>query len=67
MNITIEKVVYPGKALGRGEDGIATFVEGALAGELVEVRVTKNKKTYKEAKLLEVVKPSPERIRSHRL
>jgi len=62
MNIAIEKVVYPGKALGRGEDGIATFVEGALAGELVEVQITKNKKSFKEAKLLEVIKPSPERI-----
>lgn len=62
MTITIEKIVYPGKALGRGEDGIATFTDGALAGEVVEVRITKNKKTFREAKLLEVVKPSPDRI-----
>ncbi len=58
MKIKIEKVVYPGKALGRGDDGIATFTEGALAGETAEVAVTKSKKTFKEAKLVEIVTPS---------
>ncbi|MFH1367752.1 MAG: 23S rRNA (uracil(1939)-C(5))-methyltransferase RlmD [Elusimicrobiota bacterium] len=62
MIITIEKIVYLGKALGRGEDGIATFVEGALPGEKVDVTVTKAKKTFKEAKLVSVLEPSPMRI-----
>ncbi|MCB4791223.1 MAG: 23S rRNA (uracil(1939)-C(5))-methyltransferase RlmD [Elusimicrobia bacterium] len=62
MEIVIEKIVYPGNALGRGSDGIATFVEGALVGEVVEVEVFKNKKTFKEARLLNIIKPSPLRI-----
>lgn len=64
MEIVIEKVVYPGNALGRGADGIATFVEGALAGETVEVKVFKNKKTFKEARLTNIIKPSPLRIQA---
>jgi 23S rRNA (uracil-5-)-methyltransferase RumA len=55
QRITIEKIVYPGKALGRGDDGIATFVEGALPGETVEIAVTKSKKTFKEGLLVGVV------------
>lgn len=62
MKIKIEKIVYPGKALGRGEDGIATFVEGALPGEKADVIVTKSKKTFKEAKLASIIEPSPMRI-----
>ena len=61
--IKIEKVVYPGKALGRGSDGIATFVEGALAGETAEVEVYKNKKTFKEATLINIKVSSPDRIK----
>ena len=61
MIIKIEKVVYPGKALGRGEDGIATFIDGALAGETAEVLITKSKKTFKEAKLVKIITPAAER------
>lgn len=62
MQIKIEKIVYPGKGLGRGEDGVAVFAEGGLPGETVEVEVTKSKKSFKEAKLVSVAKPSPDRI-----
>lgn len=62
-DIKIEKVVYPGKALGRSSDGIATFVEGALAGETAEVEVYKSKKTFKEATLLNIKTSSTERIK----
>lgn len=60
--IRIEKIVYPGKALGRGEDGIATFVEGALPDEVVEVDILKKKRTFKEAKLKNVVEHSVCRV-----
>lgn len=63
MNISIEKIVYPGKALGRGADGIATFTDNALPGETVDVVISKSKKTYKEAKLVSIVQPSTFRIR----
>ncbi|MHB9155406.1 MAG: 23S rRNA (uracil(1939)-C(5))-methyltransferase RlmD [Endomicrobiales bacterium] len=62
MKITVEKIVYPGTSLGRGADGIATFVEGCLPGEAVEVTITRNKKTFREGKLAELLSLSPERI-----
>lgn len=62
MQIKVEKVVYPGKSLGRGADGIAVFAEGALPGETIEVEIIKNKKTFKEARFVSVIEPSPQRI-----
>lgn len=60
--LTVDKVVYPGRSLGRADDGIAVFTDGALAGEEVEIFVTKSKKSFREAELISVVKPSPLRI-----
>lgn len=58
MRINIEKIVYPGKSLGRCEDGLAAFTEGALPGETVDIEVTRDKKTFREGKLLNVIEPS---------
>ncbi len=62
MEITIEKIVYPGKSLGRGEDGIAVFTNGGLPGERLDVKITKNKKTFKEAVIEKIIKASEIRI-----
>lgn len=42
-------------------DGFTLFIQGALPGERVRVKVLKLKKKYGYAKLLEVLKPSPHR------
>ena len=44
-------------------DGLAVFVEGALPGETVVVEIVTVKKNYAVGKLIEVVKPSPERVK----
>jgi 23S rRNA (uracil-5-)-methyltransferase RumA len=62
MQITIEKIVYPGRSLGRGEDGIATFTDGALAGEVVELDVYRNKKNFREGKITDIIESSLQRI-----
>lgn len=62
MQITIEKIVYPGRSLGRGEDGIVTFTDGALAGEVVELDVYKKKKSFGEGRITGILKGSPLRI-----
>lgn len=60
---TIEKIVYPGKALGKVQnEGIIAFIDGALPGETVEVEVMRRKKKYIEGKALNILTPSPERI-----
>ncbi|PIZ13020.1 MAG: 23S rRNA (uracil(1939)-C(5))-methyltransferase RlmD [Elusimicrobia bacterium CG_4_10_14_0_8_um_filter_37_32] len=62
MQIKIEKIVYPGKSLGRGADGVATFTEGCLPGEVVEVNIVRDKKTFRLAETVKIIENSPERI-----
>ena len=62
MKLAINKIVYPGRSFATGEDGIVVFTDGALPGEVADVVLTKNKKTYKEAALQAIVEPSPDRI-----
>ena len=57
----IEDVAPGGKALAR-IDGRVVFVDRGLAGDVVEARLTKVKRTFAEARLERVVEPSPSRI-----
>jgi 23S rRNA (uracil1939-C5)-methyltransferase len=43
-------------------DGYVVFVRGAVPGDRVVARVTRSKRDYAEAVLVEVLDPSPERI-----
>lgn len=52
---------HDGEGVGRA-NGYTLFVQGALPGETVRVRVMKTKKQYGYAKLLEIVKASPDRV-----
>ncbi len=60
MQLRIEKIVYPGRSLGRTE-GKIVFTDEGIPGELVEVEVLKDKKSYAEARTVEVIENSPER------
>ncbi len=60
--IKLEKLTYGGDAMGRLPDGRAVFVPFGLAGEKVRIRLVLEKKNFAKAELLEVIKPSPERI-----
>ncbi|MGA2090364.1 MAG: 23S rRNA (uracil(1939)-C(5))-methyltransferase RlmD [Endomicrobiales bacterium] len=62
MKLTVNKIVYPGRSLAVGDDGIVVFSDGALPGECIDVTITKNKKSYKEASLLSIDQPSSDRI-----
>ena len=48
--------------VGRGADGAAVFVRGALPGDTVEARCYRAKKKYSEAEAIEITKPSPYRM-----
>ncbi|MFJ2047759.1 23S rRNA (uracil(1939)-C(5))-methyltransferase RlmD [Paenibacillus taichungensis] len=52
---------HDGEGVGRA-NGYTLFVQGALPGETVRVKVMKTKKQYGYAKLLEIVKASPDRV-----
>lgn len=62
FQVTLEKMVYGGEALGRLPDGRAVFVPFALPGETVRVRLVEEKRGFARAELLEVVSPSERRI-----
>jgi len=59
--LTIEDMSAEGQGIGR-IDGMAVFVDGALAGDMVKAELTTLKKNYAFGRLTEIVKPSPDRV-----
>ena len=55
IKVKAEKIVFPGNVLCRCEDGIALFTEGLLPGEEAEVFVTRDKKSFREAKVEKIL------------
>ncbi len=60
-NVEIEAVAAEGKAIAR-IDGTVLFVQFAVPGDIVDVKVTKKKKNYMEGYILRIVKPSEHRL-----
>ena len=60
--ITIVDIGSEGNAIAKVDD-MVLFVPGMIPGDVVDVRVTKKKKRYMEGVALEVVSPSPDRIK----
>ena len=52
---------YEGEGIAKFNDTFPIFIEGALKGERVNVRIVKSKKNFAYGKLLEVIEPSLER------
>jgi 23S rRNA (uracil1939-C5)-methyltransferase len=61
-NLEITAYAAEGKSIGKLEDGKVLFVENAIPGDIVNVRVVKDKKSWAEAKITALVAPSPNRI-----
>ena len=60
LTLTIHDIAFGGEGVGRVDDFVV-FVPFVIVGEEVETEVTEVKKNFARAKLLRVVKPSPER------
>lgn len=60
--LTIHKLIHGGKGLGTLADGIKVMVAGVLPGETITLRETKAHRGHKEAELLRIDQPSPERV-----
>lgn len=56
--LTIETLAYGGNGIAR-EQGRVVFVAGAFPGDVVLCRLTKEKKNYAEAEVVELLQPSP--------
>jgi len=58
VELVIDSAAYKGKGVGR-HNGIAIFVANTAPGDRVRARIVRRKKRYREAKLLEILEPSP--------
>jgi 23S rRNA (uracil1939-C5)-methyltransferase len=61
LDLTVETLAYGGNGVAR-RDGYVVFVAGGLPGDKVRAVVTKSKRSYAEARAVEVLEPSPDRV-----
>ena len=58
VDLAIEKIAFGGKALGR-VDGFVVFVDHAIPGQTVRVRITRKKSQFAEARVVRLLAQSP--------
>src|SRR5829696_508173 len=61
LELVVDTLAYGGAGVARLE-GYVVFVSGAVPGDRVRAVVTKRKRAYAEARTVEVLAPSPDRI-----
>jgi 23S rRNA (uracil1939-C5)-methyltransferase len=61
ITLEIESAAFEGKSIAHHE-GLVVFVENAVPGDLVIAKLLKIKKSFAEAKLVRVERPSPLRV-----
>ncbi|HEX6796723.1 MAG TPA: 23S rRNA (uracil(1939)-C(5))-methyltransferase RlmD [Ktedonobacterales bacterium] len=61
IELELNDLAYGGDAVGRYQ-GRAVFVPGGLPGELVRAELVRERSNYARAHLVEVLRPSPERV-----
>jgi len=61
LEFRVEKLIYGGRGLAR-VNGLAIFVENAVPGDEVRVKVFKKKKNHAEARVIQLITPSPFRV-----
>ena len=62
FDLQIHDLSHDGRGVARREDGKTVFVSGALPGETVRVEQTGRNRHFDEAKTLEVLVASPDRV-----
>ncbi len=61
LELSIDSLAHGGSGVAR-HDGYVVFVRGGVPGDRVRAEVTKPKRCYAEARLLDVIEPSPDRV-----
>ncbi len=61
IELEVEDVALGGKGLARVE-GMVVFVDGAVGGDRVLARIVRRKKQYAEARVVDLLRPSPDRV-----
>jgi 23S rRNA (uracil1939-C5)-methyltransferase len=61
LELTIDSLAFGGAGVAR-TNGYVVFVTGGVPGDRVRARVDKRKRAYAEARVVELLSPSPDRI-----
>src|SRR3954466_12311540 len=61
LELTVDSLAHGGNGVAR-RDGYVVFVAGAVPGDRVRAVVGKAKRAYAEARAIEIVEPSPDRV-----
>jgi len=62
--VPIHGIADRGKGVGRTEDGMTVFVEGAVPGDVVDVFIQKKKGGFAEGVVERIVQPSADRVQA---
>jgi 23S rRNA (uracil1939-C5)-methyltransferase len=62
VEVRIDSLAHGGAGVGRADAGFVVFVRGAVPGDRVRATIEKAKRSFAEARLSEVLEPSPDRI-----
>ena len=61
LELDVESLAYGGRGIAR-RNGYVVFVAGALPGDRVRAQITKSKRHYAEARTVELLRPSADRV-----
>jgi 23S rRNA (uracil1939-C5)-methyltransferase len=61
LELTIDSLAFGGAGVAR-LDGYVVFVQGAVPGDRVRALVSKRKRSYAEARAVEILAPGPDRV-----
>lgn len=62
LRLTLTDMTYGPNALGRADDGKVVFVAGGAPGDVVDVRITHETKSYREGVIETLVEAGPARV-----
>ncbi len=62
IELTVDRFAHGGAGVARLENGYVVFVTSAIPGDKVLAEVGKRKRSYAEARTIELLEPSPERV-----
>ena len=61
IELAMDDAAFEGKSVGR-LDGFVVFVDGAVPGDVVRAQILQKKKSFAEAKIVAIERPSPFRV-----
>ena len=65
VTLDLTEMAHGGSAIGRANRGRTVFVPLTIPGEKVRAQIRSQKNKYAQAELVQVLKPSPERVTPH--